>query len=63
MAQRAVRRLYETSAGHSVADLATLLPTSLLEEVIESVVTGNSPVLPGAARKDLAMPEVHAKLP
>lgn len=48
MAQRAVRRLYETSAGHSVTDLAASLPASpaeLLDEVIESVVTGQSPVL------------------
>lgn len=48
MAQRAVRRLYETSAGHSVADLAASLPASpadLLDEVIESVVTGKAPVL------------------
>lgn len=48
MAQRAVRRLYETSAGQSVADLAASFPASpaeLLDEVIESVVTDSSPVL------------------
>lgn len=48
MAQRAVRRIYETSAGQSVADLAAAFPGSsagLLDEVIESVVTDSSPVL------------------
>lgn len=48
MAQRAVRRLYEMSVEYPGADLATSLPASpaqLLDEVIEAVVTGNSPVL------------------
>jgi AcrR family transcriptional regulator len=48
MAQRAVRRLYEMSAVHSVADLVASFPASsadLLEEIVESVVTDSSPVL------------------
>lgn len=48
MAQRAVRRLYEMSVEHPGADPGASLPASparLLDEVIETVVTGNSPVL------------------
>lgn len=48
MAQRALRRLYESSAGQSVADLVAALPATpaaMLDEVIDSIVARREPVL------------------